>query len=1111
MTTRDRRTLLDLLGLNRIFQAGAEIKPTRKVLNFLGAVTVEDDPLNDRTNITIGSGGSGSLTPEAVLAALVGQEIKSLTNPSLPQSAATRAFVEARDAAVLTSANAYTDAQLAAYDISSKADKARQMIAGAGLTGGGDLSADRTLNVVAADGSISVTADAIAVGVVSDAQHGNRGGGGLHQLATTSVHGFLASSDKAAYDAAVLAVATKADQTYVDQLVQGLDAKGSVDAVATSNITLSGLQTVDSKALTAGMLCLAAGQTDGTQNGPYTVSASGWTRAPNANTSAKVTAGLYVWTSNGANKGGWLLTTPDPITLGTTALTFERYEIGLSNAVPQMNGTANAGSDALASRGGHVHPIDTSRAAAARTIAAGAGLTGGGDLTADRTLNVVAGDASIAVSADAIAVGVISDAQHGTRGGGTTHALATSTAHGFQSNTDKQRLDIIFAQQTQAKTITKSVDILSGPTGGWSIYQLSGSTPYRPRKVPSGASINAPPTASDVYGQAYFIELNDALPDGSAYITGFKVRVFSDPGAGASAMPPTKMQLTLSEYDGFGLRSQRAYVLDPSANRTAYEAIHEITWSGSIAINPKYRYVAELTSDDGWATSAASSYLVSAEMTCECYSVADAFVQAMAPHTRLRADNPANTTSGTSTTVLANMAAGATDTFAITGTVGLASSDASLSAQKSLTVSGTQRAVSSRPAADWSFLHSGSGSDVFHVFVPTSLSSASVLHSTDGGGTANSAQFFYTNTGLLYSWVYAGGSLLGTNTASGSVAAGIATSRETSYSSLDGLALSTNAGGDSQGAFTPFTPSAGAPQTTLSLWATNAGGAAASLRWAETIIFNRVLTALERQLVREYIQLRYGIAAPALTAAHKRILARAPKSFVCGDSPVTLASGNVSEIHDLARHGAKYTQATGANQVPAPASVAGLYNGRNVFTSATASKGYQSNLPAAEWAFEHNGNGMDSWFLGRSTSTSGTRCLKNTVTSSGAGYQIQSGSGSTALDLARILNASTVTTGQWTSRSYTANVPFVARYKNGSAQSPNMATKITGVAEATSNFTLAVASAAPQHSLVLLNTNGFSAGWLGDMAASLEFDRALTAQEATDTYADLQELYGVAA
>lgn len=79
----------------------------------------------------------------------------------------------------------------------------------------------------------------------------------------------------------------------------------------------------------------------------------------------------------------------------------------------------------------------------ARTLTAGAGLTGGGDLSANRTFDVVANaDASIAVNANDIQVGVLaSDTQHGARGGGTQHAAATGTVNGFMSSAHFSKLD----------------------------------------------------------------------------------------------------------------------------------------------------------------------------------------------------------------------------------------------------------------------------------------------------------------------------------------------------------------------------------------------------------------------------------------------------------------------------------------------------------------------------------------------------------------------------------------------------------------------------------------------------------------------------------------------
>jgi hypothetical protein len=77
-----------------------------------------------------------------------------------------------------------------------------------------------------------------------------------------------------------------------------------------------------------------------------------------------------------------------------------------------------------------------------RAIHTGNGLSGGGDLTADRTLTVVADpEGSISVGVAGVKVGVLaSDAEHGVRGGGTQHALATGSLPGFLSAAGFTRL-----------------------------------------------------------------------------------------------------------------------------------------------------------------------------------------------------------------------------------------------------------------------------------------------------------------------------------------------------------------------------------------------------------------------------------------------------------------------------------------------------------------------------------------------------------------------------------------------------------------------------------------------------------------------------------------------
>lgn len=110
-------------------------------------------------------------------------------------------------------------------------------------------------------------------------------------------------------------------------------------------------------------------------------------------------------------------------------------------ANPHSTSLANIDSGTLAQLNAAIS--DANVPPEARTITAGAGLTGGGDLSADRTIDVVAnGDGSIVVNANDVQVGVLAtDAQHGVRGGGTQHAIATGAVAGFMSAADKTTFD----------------------------------------------------------------------------------------------------------------------------------------------------------------------------------------------------------------------------------------------------------------------------------------------------------------------------------------------------------------------------------------------------------------------------------------------------------------------------------------------------------------------------------------------------------------------------------------------------------------------------------------------------------------------------------------------
>lgn len=119
-----------------------------------------------------------------------------------------------------------------------------------------------------------------------------------------------------------------ATKAYVDATKQGLDVKDSVVVATTANITLSGTQTVDGVSLVAGDRVLVKNQTTGSENGLYSVVSGGsWTRTTDANTSAKVTSGMFVFVEQGTTNAdsGWVLTTDGTITLDTTSLAFTQF------------------------------------------------------------------------------------------------------------------------------------------------------------------------------------------------------------------------------------------------------------------------------------------------------------------------------------------------------------------------------------------------------------------------------------------------------------------------------------------------------------------------------------------------------------------------------------------------------------------------------------------------------------------------------------------------------------------------------------------------------------------------------------------------------------------
>jgi hypothetical protein len=263
-------------------------------------------------------------------------------------------------------------------------------VTGAGiLTGGGDLTADRVISAAdvaqntvlgrTATGSgapSAISTPMIAVATAADAA-ASRGVLGLGDAALRGVGAASAADLPSLGDADArylqlsggtltgdltlagdpTAALHPASKQYVDNLAAGLDVKPSVKAAGVGDLALSGEQNVDGVALTAGDRVLVKNQNVPAENGVYVVAAGAWSRSADMDAWGKL-PGAFVFVEQGAVNAdsGWVCAADAGGTLGTDAVVWSQFA-GVGAFVPLS-----------------------------RQVTAGAGLTGGGDLSADRAL-----------------------------------------------------------------------------------------------------------------------------------------------------------------------------------------------------------------------------------------------------------------------------------------------------------------------------------------------------------------------------------------------------------------------------------------------------------------------------------------------------------------------------------------------------------------------------------------------------------------------------------------------------------------------------------------------------------------------------------------------------
>lgn len=121
-----------------------------------------------------------------------------------------------------------------------------------------------------------------------------------------------------------------ATKAYVDNVAAGLDVHPSVRILAIANISLTGLQTIDSVLLVANDRVLLTAQTTTSQNGYWLAQSGSWTRPLDyaAASTQKPNAFSFVQEGTVYSDSGWVSTTNGTITVDTTSTSWTQFTGG---------------------------------------------------------------------------------------------------------------------------------------------------------------------------------------------------------------------------------------------------------------------------------------------------------------------------------------------------------------------------------------------------------------------------------------------------------------------------------------------------------------------------------------------------------------------------------------------------------------------------------------------------------------------------------------------------------------------------------------------------------------------------------------------------------------
>ena len=294
-----------------------------------------------------------------------------------------------------------------------------------------------------------------------------------------------------------------ANKYYVDSVAQGLGPKAACAVATTTDITLSGLQSIDAYTTLAGDRVLVKNQGTSSQNGIYIASASAWTRSTDMDVWSEVPGAYTVILNGGQANTGWVCTATASGTIGVTAMPWVQFS-GTSTYFAGTGLTLASNTFSITNTGVTAASVGSASKTLTATVNAQGQLTALADTNIAISNSQVSGLGTMSTQ-NANAVAVTGGTINGTVIGGSTAAAVTGTTitattfsgagTGLTGTASGLSIGGNAATATSAGSVTNSLTVNSGGAGGVSPQTFNGGSAvtisYNTVGAPSTTGTNA--------------------------------------------------------------------------------------------------------------------------------------------------------------------------------------------------------------------------------------------------------------------------------------------------------------------------------------------------------------------------------------------------------------------------------------------------------------------------------------------------------------------------------------------------------------------------------------------------------------------------------------------